>query len=94
MSDTVFCRKYQKELPALETPPFPGPAGEKIQQTVSAQAWTEWQSHQTMLINEKHLNMRDAESRKFLAEEREKFLSGEAFEQAEGYVPVSNKEDD
>jgi Fe-S cluster biosynthesis and repair protein YggX len=27
------------------------------------------------------------ESRKFLQSEMEKFLSGEAFEQAEGYVP-------
>jgi len=40
-----------------------------------------------MLINEKHLNMRDAEARKFLQQEMEKFLSGEDFEQAEGYVP-------
>ena len=87
MPSTVLCRKYKKELPALEQPPFPGPAGEKIMATVSAQAWQEWQNHQTMLINEKHLNMRDAESRKFLSEEREKFLSGEDFEQAEGYIP-------
>ena len=92
MTDTIFCRKYQAELPAMEKPPFPGPAGEKIQQTVSAQAWQEWQQHQTMLINEKHLNMRDVESRKFLADEREKFLSGEDFEQAEGYVPPEEKQ--
>lgn len=87
MPDLIFCRKYKQDLPALDTPPFPGPAGEKIQQTVSAKAWQEWQNHQTMLINEKHLNMRDADSRKYLAEEREKFLSGEDYEQAEGYVP-------
>ena len=40
-----------------------------------------------MLINEKHLNMRDMESRKFLQSEMEKFLSGEVFEQVEGFVP-------
>ncbi len=62
--------------------------------TVSAQAWQEWQQHQTMLINEKHLNMRDPEARKFLAQEREKFLSGEDFEQAEGYVPIDSAKDE
>ena len=87
MSRTVFCRKYQQDLPALEKAPFPGPAGEKIMESVSAKAWQEWQTHQTMLINEKHLNMRDPEARNFLSEQREKFLSGEEYEQAEGYVP-------
>ena len=87
MSRTVMCRKYQKELPGLDAPPYPGPKGEAIFNEVSKQAWGEWQKHQTMLINEKHLNMRDAESRKFLQDEMEKFLAGEEFEQAEGYVP-------
>ncbi len=87
MTRTIFCRKYQKELEGLANPPYPGPKGQEIFDTVSRQAWEEWQKHQTMLINEKHLNMRDAESRQFLQGEMEKFLAGEAFEQAEGYVP-------
>ena len=89
MSRTVFCRKYQEELEGLANPPYPGPKGQELFDSVSKKAWEEWQSHQTMLINEKHLNMRDAESRKFLQQEMEKFLSGEDFEQAEGYVPPS-----
>lgn len=91
MSRSVHCRKYNTSLPGLEAPPYPGPKGEEIFNSVSSRAWEEWQAHQTMLINEKHLNMRDTESRKFLQTEMEKFLSGEAFEQAEGYVPPSNK---
>ena len=35
MSRTVFCRKYQQELPGLERPPYPGPKGEKIFNEVS-----------------------------------------------------------
>ena len=89
MNRNVQCRKYNTSLPGLEAPPYPGPKGEEIFNSVSRQAWEEWQAHQTMLINEKHLNMRDSESRKFLQDEMEKFLSGEAFEQAEGYVPPS-----
>ncbi len=87
MSRTVYCRKYQAELEGLDQPPYPGPKGQEIYDSVSKQAWQEWQSHQTMLINEKQLNMMDADSRKFLAGEMEKFLAGEEFEQAEGYVP-------
>ena len=91
MSNTVFCRKYQQELPALPFPPLPGKQGQEIQATVSKKAWEEWQALQTRLINEKHLNVMDPESRKYLTEQREKFLSGSDFDQAEGYVP-ENKE--
>lgn len=89
MSRSVNCRKYGEELEGLEAPPYPGPKGQEIFETVSKKAWQEWQAHQTMLINEKQLNMMDAESRKFLQQEMEKFLSNEEFEQAEGYIPPS-----
>ncbi|WP_221795742.1 oxidative damage protection protein [Oceanobacter mangrovi] len=87
MSRTVVCRKYQQELEGLSQPPFPGPAGEDIFNHVSAQAWQEWTEHQTRLINEKHLNMMDKEARKYLTEQRGKFLSGDDFDKADGYVP-------
>ncbi|MBE0483172.1 MAG: oxidative damage protection protein [Bacterioplanes sp.] len=87
MTRTVFCQKFQQELPGLNTPPFPGPKGDELFATVSQQAWDEWTQHQTRLINEKHLNMIDPKARKYLNEQREKFLSGESFDQAEGYVP-------
>ncbi len=90
MSRTVFCRKYKQELEGLERAPYPGPLGQNIYDNVSKKAWQEWTDHQTMLINEKHLNLMDATSRKFLQEEMEKFLSGENFEKAEGYVPPSD----
>lgn len=87
MTRTVFCQKFQQELPGLNTPPFPGPKGDELFAAVSQQAWDEWTQHQTRLINEKHLNMIDPKARKYLNEQREKFLSGESFDQAEGYVP-------
>ena len=73
----------------MDNPPYPGPKGQELFETVSKQAWTEWQKQQTMLINEKHLNMRDPDARKFLQEQMDKFLSGEEYEKAEGYVPVN-----
>ncbi len=87
MTRKVLCRKYQEELPGLAVSPMPGAAGQDLYENVSEKAWKEWQAHQTMLINEKHLNMMDPTARKFLKEQMEKFLSNDDFEQAEGYVP-------
>jgi Fe-S cluster biosynthesis and repair protein YggX len=89
MTRTVHCRKYHEDLPGLDRQPYPGAKGEDIFNNVSKKAWEEWQKHQTMLINERHLNMMNAEDRKFLQLEMDKFLSGEEFAQAEGYVPPS-----
>lgn len=87
MSRQVFCRKHQKELPGLTAPPYPGPKGQDIFENVSKQAWEEWQAHQTMLINEKQLSLIDPVSRKYLQQEMDKFLAGQEYDQAEGYVP-------
>lgn len=84
---TVHCRKYDEELEGLERAPLPGAAGQAIFDSVSKKAWGEWQNIQTMLINEKHLSLIDPEARKYLADQMEKFLSNEAIDRAEGYVP-------
>ena len=89
MSRTVLCKKYQKEMEGLDAPPYPGPKGQEIFDSVSKQAWLDWQSHQTMLINEKHLSLVDPEARKYLQEEMAKFFAGEDYDLAEGYVPPS-----
>lgn len=87
MSRTVFCRRYREELEGLDRPPFPGPAGQQIFETVSKKAWQDWLKHQTLLINEKRLLLTEPATASYLAEQREKFLNGEAVDRAEGYVP-------
>lgn len=89
MSRMVHCKKYNKELPALPVPPYPGPKGQEIFETVSQQAWNDWQAQQTMLINEKQLSMMNPDDRKYLVAEMDKFLNNEDFDKAEGYVPES-----
>lgn len=89
MSRTVHCRKYGKQLEGLDAPPLPGPAGQSLYETVSKKAWLEWQALQTMLINERRLDLRDADARKYLTLQREKFLDNEPVDHAEGYVPPS-----
>lgn len=87
MTRMVMCRKYNQELPALARPPFPGSKGEDLYNHISQKAWEDWQKHQTMIINERHLNMMNADDRKFLMQEMDKFFAGESFAQAEGYTP-------
>lgn len=89
MSRTVLCRKYKEELEGLDRPPYPGPKGQAIYETISKKAWKEWTDHQTMIINEKHLSMMDPSTREFLQSEMEKFMDGGDYEKAEGYVPTS-----
>jgi Fe-S cluster biosynthesis and repair protein YggX len=90
MPRMVFCRKYQQEMEALDIPPYPGAKGQDIFNHVSKKAWQEWMAHQTLLINEKRLNMMDMGTKVYLSEQMNKFLSGENVDQAEGYVPPAN----
>ena len=86
MTRTVFCTKYKADMEAMDRPPYPGAKGQKIFETLSKQAWADWLTHQTMLINEKQLNMMDKDSRKYLNSQRDLFLAGEETDRAEGYV--------
>ena len=83
----VLCRKYGERLPGLPSPPLPGPMGQDIFENVSAKAWAEWQTVQTMLINERHLNLIEPDARKFLADQMKRFLANEPHEIPSGYVP-------
>ena len=85
MSKKILCKKLEKELPALQIPPMPGPKGIEIMNTVSEEAWEMWKSHQTTLINEKHLDMSDPNSRKWLLKQMEKFFNNEDYESASGF---------
>jgi len=84
---TVFCKKYQKELEGLATPPYPGPQGQDVYENVSKQAWEEWQARQVRLINEKALSMINPDDRKYLSEQMQKFFNNEEADEADGFVP-------
>lgn len=87
MARTVFCKRYQEELEGLDLPPYPGTKGQEIFANVSKKAWGEWMAHQTMLINEKHLNMMEMSTKIYLTEQMEKFLSSADYDKVDGYVP-------
>ncbi len=85
MSQKVFCKKYQKEMLGLSMPPIPGPKGKELQENISQEAWNKWKSHQTTLINEKHLDMSNPDNRKWLLEQMDKFFNNEDYEKASGF---------
>ena len=87
MERSVFCRKYQRQLPGLDAPPLPGALGKDLFENVSAKAWREWRHLQTMLINERHLSMADRSAREYLSEQMRLFLANEDYEKPAGYVP-------
>ena len=66
-------------------PPMPGKKGIELMETVSLEAWEAWKSHQTTLINEKHLDLSKDEDRQWLLEQMEKYFNNEEVEQASGF---------
>lgn len=85
MTDTVFCKKYKEELPALKLPPMPGQKGQDLMSSISQKAWNEWKSHQTTLINEKRLDMSNTDSRLWLMNQMDKYFNNEDYEKASGF---------
>lgn len=82
-----MCRKYKKEMDGLAFAPIPGDKGKAIFDNVSQQAWNEWVQHQTLIINEKKLNLMDLDARAYLTDQMNKFFDGEDIDQAVGYIP-------
>ena len=90
MSRTVFCQYLKQEAEGLDFQLYPGELGQKIFENISKQAWGEWQKKQTMLINEKRLNMMDPNDRTFLEQQMTAFLFEGKDVEIEGYTPPSN----
>jgi len=89
MARSVDCVKLGREAEALDFPPYPGELGKRIFENVSKPAWKAWLEHQKMLVNENRLNLADANARKYLAEQMERYFFGAGAEMPTGFVPPS-----
>ncbi|WP_028864144.1 oxidative damage protection protein [Psychromonas aquimarina] len=87
MSRTVFCSYLKKEAPGLAFQLIPGELGKRIFDNISQEAWTKWQHKQTMLINEKKLNLMNLEDRKIIEEAMIGYLFENKDVDIEGYTP-------
>ena len=91
MARTVHCAKLDRDLPALESPPFGGPLGQRIFDNVSQQAWEMWESQATVLMNHYGLSMGDPEARKFLREQMEEFFFSPEAKMPSDFDPATVK---
>ena len=87
MARMVHCIKLGKEAEGLDFPPVPGDLGRRIFESVSKEAWLQWQRHQTMLLNENRLSLADPRARKYLMTQMEQYFFGEGADKPAGYVP-------
>jgi len=87
MARKVNCIKLGKEADGMDFPPYPGPLGQRIFESVSKEAWAGWLKHQTMLVNENRLSLADPEARKYLSQQTEAYFFGDGADKASGYVP-------
>jgi Fe-S cluster biosynthesis and repair protein YggX len=85
----VQCVKLQKELPGLDTPPWPGALGQRIFDNVSAQAWKLWEERQKMILNEYRLMPWQKEAQEVIAKHLEEFFWGENAAPPPEFVPQS-----
>ena len=88
---TVFCVKFQKELPGLDAPPWPGELGQRIFENVSVEAWKLWEERMKMILNEYRLMPWQKEAQELVAKHMEDFFFGEGAALPPGYVPQQAK---
>ncbi|BAC24222.1 yggX [Wigglesworthia glossinidia endosymbiont of Glossina brevipalpis] len=74
MKRNIFCHFMKNFHERLDFPPYPGSIGKKIYKNISKKAWEIWKNHQTILINEKQLNMLNKKDRKTIEIEMINFL--------------------
>lgn len=87
MSRTIFCTFLQQEAEGQDFQLYPGETGKRIYNEISKQAWSQWLTKQTMLINEKKLTTMNVEHRKLLEQEMINFLFEGKQVHVEGYTP-------
>ncbi len=88
---TVRCVKFQKELPGLDSQPWPGALGQRIYENVSAQAWALWEDRQKMILNEYRLMPWQKEAQEIIGKHLEDFFFGEGAALPPGFVPQKAK---
>ena len=88
----VFCKKFQKELPGLDMPPWPGELGQRIYENVSAEAWKLWEERMKMILNEYRLMPWQKEAQELVAQAHGGLLLRRGRRASPGYVPQQGKQ--
>jgi Fe-S cluster biosynthesis and repair protein YggX len=87
MTRLVKCAKLGETLPGLPYKPFNDALGQRIYDTVSAQAWSLWIEHSKKIVNEYRLDLTQKKAHEVLKEQCEAFLFGDGGIVPPDYVP-------
>ncbi|MCW5197456.1 oxidative damage protection protein [Buchnera aphidicola] len=74
MKREIYCIFFKKKMKGLKYMVYPGKLGEKIYKNISQKAWNKWIKKQTILINEKKLNMMKLKDQKIIYKKMNDFL--------------------
>jgi Fe-S cluster biosynthesis and repair protein YggX len=83
----VKCAKLGQELPGLPYKPFDDALGQRIYDTISAEAWRGWVEHSKMIVNEYRLDLTQKKAHDVLKEQCESYLFGEGGAPPPDYKP-------
>jgi Fe-S cluster biosynthesis and repair protein YggX len=87
MTRMVNCAKLGETLPGLPYKPFNDALGQRIYDSVSAQAWSLWIEHSKKIVNEYRLDLTQKTAHDVLKEQCEAFLFGDGGTVPAEYVP-------
>jgi Fe-S cluster biosynthesis and repair protein YggX len=73
----VTCSKLHETLPGLPYKPFQDALGQRIYDSISQRAWSEWIEHSKKIVNEYRLDLTAKKSHEVLKEQCEAFLFGD-----------------
>ena len=91
MARMVHCKKLGRELPALTFKPFPNELGQRIYESISADAWRMWLDHFKMVLNEYRLAPSDPRTTAILYAQAEQFFFGEDARPPAEYRPPGDE---
>lgn len=74
MPRIIFCTFFKKKSEGQDFQSYPGELGKEIYDQISKKAWKKWLLKQTILINEKKLNMFNIKDRAIIEKHMKLFL--------------------
>ncbi|MCR3755399.1 MAG: putative Fe(2(+))-trafficking protein [Sodalis sp. Psp] len=89
MKRMIYCTFLKRKAEGQDFQFYQGELGKHIYENISKEAWSQWQSKQTMLINEKKLSMVNVDDRQILEQEMIHFLFEGQEVHIQGYISSS-----
>ncbi len=91
MARMVQCVKLGREAEGMKWKPFKDELGQRLYDSVSAEAWKMWLEHSKMIINEYRLDLLTPKDQASLRAQCEQYFFGEGAQLPPDFVPPKAK---